>query len=96
VPPAGRQQVVQQFVEDVAALREAGILIVLPADEDVADLDTLIQAPVVSLWGAEFPASYRVGMSDASYGEGERVLGPPQAGTWAGMATAGMEEVLLS
>ncbi len=50
----------------------------------------------LSLWGAEFPASYRVGMSDASYGEGERVLGPPQAGTWAGMVTAGMEEALLS
>jgi len=51
---------------------------------------------VLSLWGAEFPAAYRVGMSDASYGEGERVLGPPQGGTWAGMATAGMEEALLS
>jgi len=43
--------VVQQFVEDVAALREAGIVIVLPADKDFADVDTLIQAPVVSLWG---------------------------------------------
>jgi len=42
------------------------------------------------------PAAYRVGMSDASYGEGERVLGPPQGGTWAAMATAGMEEALLS
>jgi len=41
------------------------------------------------------PASYRVGMSNGSYGEGERVLGPPQGGTWAGMATAGMEEALL-
>jgi len=68
----------------------------LAADKDLADVDALIQAPVLSLWGAEFPASYRVGMSDASYGEGEQVLGPPQAGTWAGMATAGMEEGLLS
>ncbi len=68
---------------------------VLPADKDLADVDTLIQAPVLSFWGAEFPASYRVGMSNASYGEGERVLGPPQAGTWAGIATAGMEEALL-
>jgi len=50
VPLAG-QRVVQQFVEDVAALREAGIVIVLPADKDFADVDTLIQAPVVSLWG---------------------------------------------
>jgi len=40
-------------------------------------------------------ASYRVGMSNGSYGEGERVLGPPQGGSWAGMATAGMEEALL-
>jgi len=87
--------VVQQFVEDVAALREAGILIVLPADEDLADVDTLIRAPVLSLWGAEFPASYRVGMSDAWHGEGERVLGPPQGGAWAGMATAGLEEAVL-
>ena len=68
----------------------------MAADKDLTDVDTLIRAPALSLWGAEFPASYRVGMSDASYGEGERVLGPPQAGTWAGMATAGMEEVLLS
>ncbi len=94
--PLAGQQVVQHFVEDVAALREAGIPIVLPADEDLVDLDTLIQAPVLSLWGAEFPASYRVGMSNGSYGEGERVLGPPQGGSWAGMATAGMEEALLS
>jgi len=50
VPLVG-QQVVQQFVEDVAALRRAGIVIVLPADKDFADVDTLIQAPVVSLWG---------------------------------------------
>jgi len=43
-------------VEDVAALREAGILIVLPVDEDLADVDTLIQASVLSLWGVEFSA----------------------------------------
>ena len=54
--PLAGQRVVQQFVEDVAALREAGIVIVLPADKDFADVDTLIQAPVVSLSGAEFSA----------------------------------------
>jgi len=54
--PLGGQQVVQQFVEDVAALREAGIVIVLPADKDLTGVHTLIQAPVLSLWGAEFSA----------------------------------------